>query len=407
MSFLDEAWNKAKDGAFNLIGGATNFVTDLLSGGGSSQPDTSGLNAAAVTNSQVAADTLAWYKEKDARDRPMQQKLADKAYEVADQQLASSRTNDALAADYAAYNKNTFRPLEQGIVADAQGYDTPEKRQAAADSAIADTNMAFSKTNDATARALAANGINPGSTRAMSVMQGQAVDQAEANAGAAFKARKGVESVGHAMKMDAASLGRGLASSQATAAQTAIQAGNSSVGNAGAPITAANQNAATYGNGMNAVVNANNSAGNLYGQQANIWNTAKNNQNNYELGMVNAATNAYKASDENLKTDIEPVDPDESLEEIVKTPVSKWKYDPSKIAAKGIDVPPEDMGENEGPMAQQVQKTMGDEVAPGGKEINLISMNGKSMAAIQALDRKVTKLAKMIQSGQVKAGEKA
>lgn len=376
--------------------------------GSDSQPDTSGLNQAALNNSNISAETLAWYKEKDARDRPMQEKLANKAYEVADQQLASSKTNDALAADYANYNKNTFRPLEQGIVADAQGYDTPEKRQAAADSAIADTNMAFSKTNDATARALAANGINPGSTRAMSVMQGQAVDQAEANAGAAFKARKGVESVGHAMKMDAASLGRGLASSQATAAQTAIQAGNSSVGNAGAPLTAANQGAATYGNGMNAVVNANNSAGNLYGQQANIWNTATNNQNNYEIGMVNAASNAYKAySDENLKTDITPVNPEKALSEIVRTPVSKWKYDPRKLAAEGIDVPPEDMGENEGPMAQQVQKTMGDEVAPGGKEINLISMNGKSMAAIQALDRKVTKLAKMIQSGQVKAGEKA
>lgn len=415
MSFLDEAWNKAREGVTNVLSGgniiteSTKFVTDLLSGaGGGSQPDTSALNSAAASNSQVAADTLAWYKEKDARDRPMQQKLADKAYEVADQQLASSRTNDALAADYAAYNKNTFRPLEQGIVADAQNYDTPGKRQAAADAAIADTNMAFSKTNDATARALAANGINPGSTRAMSVMQGQAVDQAEANAGAAFKARKGVESVGHAMKMDAASLGRGLASSQATAAQTAIQAGNSSVGNAGAPITAANQNAATYGNGINAVVNANNSAGNLYGQQANIWNTAKNNQNNYEIGMVNAASNAYKAySDENLKTDITDATDEEALAAVKKTPVKKWRYDPAKMAEQGIPMPADASGENVGPMAQDVNKTMGDKAAPEGTELNLVTMNGVAMKSIQALDKKVSKLAKMIQSGQVKAGEKA
>lgn len=368
-----------------------------------SQPDTSGINQAAVTNANISADTLAWYKEKDARDRPMQQKLADKAYEVADQQLASSKANDALAADYANYNKTTFRPLEQGIVADAQNYDTPQKRQAAADSAIADTNIAFAGVNEANARRLAANGIDPGSTRAMSVMQGQGVDQAVANAGAAFKARKGVESVGHGMKMDAASLGRGLASNQATAAQTAIQAGNSSVSNAGAPITAANQNAATYGQGVSAAVGANTAAGNLYGQQAQIWNTAKGNQNAYELGIGNLLAK----SDENVKTDITDATDEEALAAVNKTPVKKWRYDPSKMAEQGIPIPDDASGENMGPMAQQVNKTMGDKAAPEGTELNLVTLNGVNMKVIQALDKKVSKLAKMIQSGQVKAGEKS
>ena len=377
---------------------------------GSSQPDTSGMNAAAVQNANISAETLAWYKEKDARDRPMQEKLANKAYEVADQQLASSKANDALAADYANYNKTTFRPLEQGIVADAAGYDTPQKRQAAADSAIADTNIAFAGVNDANARRLAANGIDPGSARAMSVMQGQGVDQAVANAGAAYKARKGVETVGHGMKMDAASLGRGLASSQATAAQTAIQAGNSSVNNAGAPINAANQSAGAYGQGMSIASGASAAAGNLYGQQANIWNTARSNQNQYELGMINAGTNAYKAaaiSDENVKTDISDATDEEALEAVNDTPVKKWRYDASKMAAEGLAIPPDMQGENIGPMAQQVNKTMGDKAAPEGTEINLVTLNGVNMKAIQALDKKVSKLAKMIQSGQVKAGEKA
>jgi len=33
--------------------------------GGSDQPNTDGMNQAAVDNAKVAADTLDWYKEKD------------------------------------------------------------------------------------------------------------------------------------------------------------------------------------------------------------------------------------------------------------------------------------------------------------------------------------------------------
>ena len=43
-------------------------------------------------------------------------------------------------------------------------------------------------------------------------------------------------------------------------------------------------------------------------------------------------------------------------------------------------------------MAQSVRKTMGNAVAPGGKAIDIVSMNGKMMAAIQALSKKVNQL---------------
>lgn len=379
-------------------------------------PDTSGMNAAAVANAEVARETLAWYREKDASDKPMKQKLADVAYEVADQQLKSSKANDALAADYADYNKTTFRPLEQGIVADAQDYDTPEKRNAAATAAMADTNKAFAQTNDAAARRLAANGINPGSTRAMSVMQGQDVNQAVANAGAAFNARKGVETIGHARKMDAASLGRGLASSQATSAQVALSAGNNSVNNANAPLSASNAGAAAYAQGMNTVTNANQSAGNLYGSQANIQQAGGGGGGLDALGNVvgqfagstaGSAKIAGWLSDENMKEDITTASPEQALKEVTDTPVSKWKYAPSKLAEAGIPMGPEMEGEHTGPMAQKVNATMGEEAAPGGKKIDLISMNGKSMLAIQALDKKVNKLAKMIEGGKIKAGATA
>ena len=61
-------------------------------------------------------------------------------------------------------------------------------------------------------------------------------------------------------------------------------------------------------------------------------------------------------------------------------------------------------GEQTGPMAQDVAATMGEEAAPGGKKINLVAMNGKTMAAVQALDKKVDRLASMIAGGRLQAG---
>lgn len=391
----------------------------------SSAPNTDGINAAAIQTAELGKQALAWYQAKDVADKPMRDKLANQAYEVADQQMTSSKNSDALAADYADYNKTTFRPLEQGVVADAQNYDTPEKRQAAADAAMADTNMAFGSANKATAQQLAANGIDPGSTRAMSVMEGQGVNQATANAGAAFKARKGVESVGHAMQMDAASLGRNLPSAQATAAQNAIQAGNSSVANTGVPVTSANTATSLMGNGFSTAINGQQAAGNLYGQQAQIQNGANSSNNGlwqaagtavgaYFGGPAGAAVGAKVMSDENVKTDIKPVSDTEALAATNATPVKKWKYSPSKMAAEGVPIPPDATGENIGPMAQKVNETMGDTAAPGGKQLNLVTMNGINMKSIQAVDKKVVKLTKqvsslaaMIRDGKVQAGARA
>lgn len=363
----------------------------------SDAPDTSGMNAAAVASAAVSKEALDFYKQQYAESAPARDKQAAQAYEVADQQLKSSKANDALAADYADYNKTTFRPLEQSIVADAEAYDTPEKRQAAADSAMADTNMAFAKSNDATARSMAANGINPGSTRAMSVMQGQGVDQAVANAGAAYNARKGVETVGYARKMDAASLGRGLASSQATSAQVALTAGNNSVANTGVPLATANQATQTMGQGFNTAIQGQQVAGNLYGQAAQL--SSQDTGLMGTIGQLGGAAISAKWSDQTLKTDIETASPDKALAEINKTPVKNFKYDPAKLAARGIEQSEVDPGQSTGPMAQDVNANMGEDAAPKGEKINLVTLNGKNMLAIQALDKKVSRLAKIIEQG--------
>lgn len=376
----------------------------------SDSPDMSGVNAAAQANAEVAREALAWYKERDAREAPLRERAADTAMEVAGAQLEALRTNTDLANDYANYQRTTFRPLEQGIVADAQNYDTPEKRQAAADAAIADVNKGFASTNEAAMRRLAAEGIDPGSSRAIAAMGDRGVEQALGQAGAAYKARQGVELQGYARRMDAANLGRNLASNQATSAQVAIQAGNSAVNNANSPVQQSQNATSTYGQGFNTAIAGNNSSGSLYGQAASLsgqdsglWGALGGVAGQFAGSNAGSSLIASAFSDENLKTDIEPVDEDEALEEVNSTPVSTWKYDPAAIAKRGISPEEAPPGEHTGPMAQQVNEVMGEEAAPGGKKIDLVTMNGKTMAAVQALSKKVNQLAQMIGAGELQA----
>ena len=131
------------------------------------------------------------------------------------------------------------------------------------------------------------------------------------------------------------------------------------------------------------------SAGNMYGNIAKIQGQNNNNGMWGALGGIAgqfAGSNAGSAalvglSDVNAKEDIDPVSDDQALAEVSSTPVATWKYKPGQ----GEGMPGQT---HTGPMAQDVQQTMGDQAAPGGKKIDLISLNGKNMAAIGALKRR-------------------
>lgn len=315
------------------------------------------------------------------------------------------KQNDALAKDYADYARTTYRPLEQSLVQEASAYDTPERRNAEASAATADVDSRFNAVAAARNRQLESLGINPGSARAMAALAGTDIEQAKAGAGAAYQARKGVETVGHAMKMDAASLGRNLAANQATSAQVALSAGNNATNNAQVPVQLAQSATNQVGQGFNTALQGQQIAGNLYGQAAKIdgqdnglWGALGGVAGQFAGSKAGSTLIASAFSDENLKEDIKPEDPDEALEEIVSTPVESWRYSPQKLAAAGIEVPAEEQGENTGPMAQDVQETMGEEAAPGGKKLNLITMNGKAMLGIQALDKKIDRVANAVSS---------
>ena len=365
---------------------------------------------------QLGRDQLGFNKQVYSDGADARSSALDLSKRVGAAQLQGMQFATETAKDYDAYNKGTFRPLEQKVVGEAQGYDTPERRLQAAAAAQGDVDQSFAATQAASERDLARDGIAPGSGKAMSLMQDAMVSQAAARAGAGTTAVRNVEQQGFSRSMDAASLGRNLPSNQAvqehvgtlagTAATTAgmqgINAQQSGVGNVNAGYAGANS--------------AGNSAGNLFGSVASLNNTAAAqtsagfNQLGQAVGSLSknpAATNWMSGlfsspaampsqvddlgigmSDKNIKTGTgKPASGKKALAQIAATPVEAgWKYDPAKGG-------PDDGGQpHTGPMAQTVRRTMGESMAPGGTKIDLVNMNGKLMAGMQELTKRVKKL---------------
>lgn len=80
-------------------------------------------------------------------------------------------------------------------------------------------------------------------------------------------------------------------------------------------------------------------------------------------------------SDIHAKKNISILNPKGALDAVRKSKVYNWMYKKGKG----------DGGVHNGPMAQDVNKTMGEEAAPDGTSIDLTTMNGNNMAAIQEL----------------------
>jgi hypothetical protein len=355
----------------------------------SDAPDTSGINAAAAANAEIAKEALAWYKDEYARTAPQRAAASGAAMEQAALQNDLAKQQLQTTSEERQRYKTTFQPLEQQIVADAAGYDTPARREAEAAAAAADVERLAGAQRQATMRSLERRGALPSSGRVMAMSGMMDIAAAKAKAGAANTARKQVETVGAAKRADAAALGRGVVSQGATAAQIGLQAGNSSAANAAAPVGIAASGAGLMGQGFQTGISGNNSAGSLYAQQSGIQQKANDSSGVWgALGSVAGAALSNPllfTSDEEQKEGVKPASDDAALEAVRKTPNKVWRYKEDSPAADGGQT-------HVGPMAQKVAATMGMDAAPAGKAIDPITMNGVMMGAVRALDKKLSKV---------------
>jgi hypothetical protein len=352
---------------------------------------------------QLGRDQFEWYKAEYEKTAPQREAAAALDAKVADAQFKGMEFATQQARELDERNKSVFRPMEDKIIADAKAFDTDAKREELAGVALTDTNQAFANARGQQARSNASYGITPGSGRSMALGNQLATSQALASAGAMTKARRDASAEGYARKMDAVGLGKGIVGNQVTMQQVAQNGGAQAVGAAGSGVNAAQSGAGLMGQGFAGAQSGLSNQASIYGTAGGFQSMADKlkqssmTQLGQGIGWASGDPGLQAAmlknggifSDENIKTNTgKPANTKKALAEVEATQVDEgWSYDESKGA------PPGSGGtEHTGPMAQQVRKTMGEKVAPGGKVIDLVSMNGKLMASMQELSKRVKKI---------------
>lgn len=170
------------------------------------------------------------------------------------------------AAQWEIY-QNLFKPVEERMVSDAMSFDSPERQERMAAQAGADVTRSFGAAADSNNRAMAAMGVNPNSGRFGALANENSIAQAGATAGAMNRARRDTEMQGIALRTGAAQFGRNMPNTGIAADSTALNAGNSAVGNLANNSQIRNQNQAAAMQWFGGATNANNSAGSLMNNQ--------------------------------------------------------------------------------------------------------------------------------------------
>jgi len=214
-------------------------------------PDYAPLAAASEKAATVMGDLgqqqIDFSKKMYDENSPFMQDIAKQQKLAMEQQLEQGK-------DYYDYRKETYRPLEKGIVADAQAFDTDAHRNQLATKAAADAGLAFGRTRQANERAMASMGVNPNSGRFQGLGAQSALMQSANRAGAMTGTRERAQQIGYARKLDAAGLGRGLSGASTAAYGSAISAGSQAGGLYGMAgqqhLGGMAQGAGTIGSGM-------------------------------------------------------------------------------------------------------------------------------------------------------------
>ena len=252
-------------------------------------PDYSGMEA-------VASRQLDFAERQYEEMRPLLQGIATTQQDAQRQQMQQ-------AQDYYNYQQETFRPVERGLVAESERFNTDAYREQQAREAAASAGRAFETTQAASQRAMAARGVNPNSGAGMALATQGNLGLAAARAGAMTGARQQAEQMGYARRMDAAGLGRNLAGASIAAYQGANQAGTSA---GGMYQSAGNQ----FQQGLS---NAGQTFGGIVNAQASVYKSGQ--ESGLDVGglMQGAAamSQAGMFSDRRLKMNIKEVGRDE------------------------------------------------------------------------------------------------
>jgi len=283
--------------------------SDLWIDKGSDPPDYTPVAQASEEAARIAAELgreqLAFAREQYEDSKPVLEDIAEAQQAAMGQQLTQ-------AEDYYDYQTETFRPLERGLVADAESFNTDAYRERVARQAAADAGRAFGVTRAANERAMASMGVNPNSGKYQAIASQAGLGLAAQRAAAMTGARERATDVGWAKRLDAAGLGRNLPGASTAAYTSATGAGNSAGANLqqpGAAMQGAMQGAhSTMMDGQQMKVQG---LSNVLNAQTQ-WAVADARNGSEFLGTALGAGVGF-ISDRRLKTDIVQVGYDASL----------------------------------------------------------------------------------------------
>lgn len=171
---------------------------------------------------------------------------ADKATDAANRQAD-------LAEEQWNLYKDNYLPVEQRLIKDANEYDSPEARDNAANSAMADQRREYDAASRTLGNRFASMGLDPSQGRYQSGLRDMAVQGAAAQAGAGTLARRAVEAEGFQRRATVAGIGRGIPG-QVENGLAAAQKGLANAANANADNAGRTAQGVTYlaNKGLNA-----------------------------------------------------------------------------------------------------------------------------------------------------------
>jgi hypothetical protein len=357
------------------------------------------IGESAKANSEIAKEQLGLAREQWDYGRELTDKYAPVYEELLQENLQNSRDNNERSRDQWDQYKNTFQPIEEQFAKDASTYDSPEETQRREGLAAATVQAQADAARESSGRTLAASGVAPGSGRSIATSNELDNSVTLAKAGAINQERNNTKLLGMQLRQSAAQFGRNQPGTSIAASQAALSGNTAATNTIGAQTNQAGAALAPAASLYSGAVGANNSAANISLNSFNSQMTNAQNVANSQGQIIGAGLGiaGQFLSDENAKTEVSEINEDQALDGLRKIPVKKWAYKEGKG----------DEGKHIGPMAQDVHQQMGEQAAPGGTSIDPITMNGMMLAGLQALAKRVDKLAgKQTSPDEIHAGNK-
>jgi hypothetical protein len=313
-----------------------------------------------------------------AQERFAQQQL-DMSREYMGWMMDRAAVTDGWAAEDRARYTDTFVPLQDDWIAEANAYDSPERKAMAADEAVADVRQQFALGRKQNERQMAAVGVNPNSGRYQSSANRAQTTEALAAAGAANAARRNTEATGRSLRASSIDMGRGLSVNPGTSFQMGTNAGSTGM-NAGMNgiSNAANMVANGASTAMQGQRNLASTLNNQYQNNLRAWQGSQSLLGDIAGAAGSVAGFAMMSSKEYKTAKRKPMS---VLDAVRDMPVEEWEYKQGMGDGGGK--------KHIGPYAEDFQKATG---LGNGKEISVIDAIGVTMGAVQELAAKVDKM---------------